>query len=589
MLKSSLKWIGIIIALVGAVYSFYDQPLDVTIGVFLALGLIYLVVVFLSKEAFYLYFAAIFLTLSYLLFLYQGVHVDFYALLGLPLFVLLYRVALLLEPNRKEFSTALDTVGHSLAILWIGFIAFNHGELSSRILIFFSLSLYLAIDLFWYRWKGNPWHLMPLVLTFALLCAFLPHQLSLSAALYYLVVVIIYGQLVFFMARSQWQDAAKPVYSAAVVVALGGMVLAFWGELGWAGNVGLVLSSALFIMTMRAFKKWEFIYLMLLCLGILANNFLRVASDVHYAQLADYIRPILVIMGLIFLYPFLKGVFKLEWSLSSFLIATRARTFLIFLPLILFIFYFLFDYTMVVTENPYFCGSCHPMEAPLKTWKAAVHYEEGAGCFACHYTPGVRNFFRGRIYGLLMVVKYFTGYYPPKSSANVSDASCLRVGCHTKDSSDLYQPIVSNQFKNSTIKFNHEVMLNQKNFGIELKCNNCHEHVSGEGETHFEVSAEVCYYCHLMNPKDVSIGTAIGTCFTCHDTTRERVEEKSLVLIGNGEVTPERCLNCHYEIERFDDTQYQHDVHINWNTDFTKPKVECGSCHGEIRHGGFES
>ena len=132
-------------------------------------------------------------------------------------------------------------------------------------------------------------------------------------------------------------------------------------------------------------------------------------------------------------------------------------------------------------------------------------------------------------------------------------------------------------------------MLNQKNFGIELKCNNCHEHVSGEGETHFEVSAEVCYYCHLMNPKDVSIGTAIGTCFTCHDTTRERVEEKSLVLIGNGEVTPERCLNCHYEVERFDDTQYQHDVHINWNTDFTKPKVECGSCHGEIRHGGFES
>ena len=206
MLKSSLKWIGIIIALVGAAYSFYDQPLNVTTGVFLALGLIYLVVVFLSREAFYLYFAAAFLTLSYLLFLYQGIHADFYALLGLPLFVLLYRVALLLEPNRKDFSTALDTVGHTLAILWIGFIALNQGELSNRILIFFSLSLYLAIDLFWYRWKGNPWHLMPLVLTFALLCAFLPHQLSLSAALYYLVVVIIYGQLVFFVARSQWQD-----------------------------------------------------------------------------------------------------------------------------------------------------------------------------------------------------------------------------------------------------------------------------------------------------------------------------------------------------------------------------------------------
>jgi nitrate/TMAO reductase-like tetraheme cytochrome c subunit len=589
MLKSSLKWIGIIIALVGAAYSFYSQPLTVNIGVFLSLGLIYLVVVFLSREAFYLYFAAAFVTLSYLLYLEQAVDVDFYALLGLPLFVLLYRVALLLEEKQKEFSTALDIVGHSLAILWIGFIALNQGELRNLILTFFSLSLYLAVDLYWYRWKGNPWHLMPLALTFSLLCAFLPHQFSLSAALYYLVAVIIYVQLAFFIARSQWQDAAKPIYGAGVIVALAGMVLIFWEELGWAGNIGLVLSAALFIMTMRAFRKWEFIYLMLLSFGILAHNFLRVANDIHYTHLADYIRPIIVIMGLIFLYPFLKGVFKFNWSLSSFLIATPARTFLIFVPLVLFIFYFLFDYTMVATENPYFCGSCHCMETPFNTWKAAAHYEEGAGCFACHYTPGLRNFFKGRIYGLLMVAKNFTGYYPPKSSANVNDASCLRAGCHTKDSSDLYQPIVSKQFKNSTIKFNHEVMLNQKNFGIELKCNNCHEHVSNESGEHFEVSAEVCYYCHLMNPKDASIGTAIGTCFTCHETTTESIDEKSLVLVGDGAVSREHCLACHYEVVRFDDAQYQHDIHINWNTDFTKTKIECGSCHGEIRHGGFES
>ncbi|MBW1856201.1 MAG: hypothetical protein JRJ00_16280, partial [Deltaproteobacteria bacterium] len=191
---------------------------------------------------------------------------------------------------------------------------------------------------------------------------------------------------------------------------------------------------------------------MVLSLGILAHNFLKVASDTHFSQLADYIRPIIVLMGLIFLYPFLKGIFKLKWSLSSFLIATRARTFFIFLPILLFLIYFIFDYTMVVTENPYFCGSCHTMETPFKTWQS----------------------------GLLMVAKYFTGYYPPKSSANVSDASCLREGCHTKTKDDLYQPILCKQFENATIKFNHEVMLTQQNFGIELKCNNCHEHVSEE-------------------------------------------------------------------------------------------------------------
>jgi hypothetical protein len=589
MLKSSLKWVGILLTLFSAVYCFYSQPIDVTITVFLSLGVIYLLVVFLSKESFYLYFAAAFLTLSYLIFLYRATHLDYYALLGFILFLLIYLLALALQSKRPEFSKPLDIVGHSLAIIWMGFIALNQGESVNLFLLFFSLSLYLAADLFWYRLKGNPWYLMPLLLTFSLICAFSPYQSFTVGILYALAVITIYGQLIFFISRSKWQDAAKPIYSAGVIVALGGMALAFWGELGWAGNVVLVISSALFIMTMRAFKKWEFIYLMVFSLGILAHNFLKVASDTHFGQLADYIRPIIVLMGLIFLYPFLKGVFKIKWSLSSFLIATRARTFFVFLPILLFLIYFIFDYTMVVTENPYFCGSCHTMETPFKTWKSAAHYKVNTGCFDCHYTPGVTNFLRGRIYGLLMVAKYFTGHYPPKSSANVSDASCLREGCHTKTKEDLYQPILCKQFKNATIKFDHAVMLTQQNFGIELKCNNCHEHVSEESGEHFEVSAGVCYYCHLMNPKDASIGTAIGTCFTCHETAGERIEEQSFVLVGNGEVSPERCLDCHYEIKRFDDTQYQHDIHINWNTDFTKTKVECGSCHGEIRHGRFGS
>ncbi len=587
MLKSALKWIGVLLTAFSAVYCFYSQPIDVTIGVFLSLGLIYLLIVFLSREGFYLYFSIGLLALSYLLFLERVAHYNFYALLGLPLFALIYFLALIMESKRKDFSIPLDVVGHSLAVLWIGFIVLSQGEITNLALLLLSFALYLAIDLFWYRWKGNPWHLMPLVLTFSLICAVLPYRPFILGVIYYSIAAIIYGQLVYFVSRSQWQDATKPIYSAGVVVALGGMALAFWGELGWAGNVVLVLSSALFIMTMRAFKKWEFIYLMVLSLGILAHNFLKVASDTHFSQLADYIRPIIVLMGLIFLYPFLKGIFKLKWSLSSFLIATRARTFFIFLPILLFLIYFIFDYTMVVTENPYFCGSCHTMETPFKTWQSDVHYKEDAGCFDCHYTPGVTNFFKGRIYGLLMVAKYFTGYYPPKSSANVSDASCLREGCHTKTKDDLYQPILCKQFENATIKFNHEVMLTQQNFGIELKCNNCHEHVSEESGEHFEVSAEVCYYCHLMNPKDASIGTAIGTCFTCHETTKERIEEQSFVLVGSGEVSPERCLSCHYEVKRFDDTQYQHDIHINWNTDFTKTKIECGSCHGEIRHGRF--
>jgi hypothetical protein len=224
MLKSSLKWVGILLTLFSAVYCFYSQPIDVTITVFLSLGIIYLLVVFLSKESFYLYFAAAFLTLSYLIFLYRATHLDYYALLGFILFLLIYLLALALQSKRPEFSKPLDIVGHSLAIIWMGFIALNQGESVNLFLLFFSLSLYLAADLFWYRLKGNPWYLMPLLLTFSLICAFFPYKSFTVGILYALAVITIYGQLIFFISRSKWQDAAKPIYSAGVIVAVGGML-----------------------------------------------------------------------------------------------------------------------------------------------------------------------------------------------------------------------------------------------------------------------------------------------------------------------------------------------------------------------------
>ena len=64
MLKTSLRWIGVVFALCSALYCFYSQPQEITIGVFFSLGIIYLVAVLLSRESFNLYFAAGFLALA---------------------------------------------------------------------------------------------------------------------------------------------------------------------------------------------------------------------------------------------------------------------------------------------------------------------------------------------------------------------------------------------------------------------------------------------------------------------------------------------------------------------------------------------
>ena len=76
MLKTSLKWVGVVLALCSALYCFYSQSQEITTGVFFSLGFIYLVVVLLSRERFYLYFAAGFLALAYLLFVEGSVHPD---------------------------------------------------------------------------------------------------------------------------------------------------------------------------------------------------------------------------------------------------------------------------------------------------------------------------------------------------------------------------------------------------------------------------------------------------------------------------------------------------------------------------------
>ena len=59
------------------------------------------------------------------------------------------------------------------------------------------------------------------------------------------------------------------------------------------------------------------------------------------------------------------------------------------------------------------------------------------------------------------------------------------------------------------------------------------------------------------------------------------------VTLGSGRVTETKCLACHVKIDKFNDIQYQHDVHVSKNTDFLARKIECEDCHSEIKHGSY--
>src|SRR5262249_19548856 len=82
----------------------------------------------------------------------------------------------------------------------------------------------------------------------------------------------------------------------------------------------------------------------------------------------------------------------------------------------------------VYTSRPKFCNSCHIMEPYYKSWKESSH--KNVACIECHFPPGIGGEVRGKVMGLVQVLKYVTESAGPRPTAEISDLSCLR--CHEK-------------------------------------------------------------------------------------------------------------------------------------------------------------
>ena len=59
------------------------------------------------------------------------------------------------------------------------------------------------------------------------------------------------------------------------------------------------------------------------------------------------------------------------------------------------------------TSRPQFCNSCHIMEPYYKSWQQSSH--KNVTCVECHFPPGVGGKVRGKVLGLVQLLKYVTG------------------------------------------------------------------------------------------------------------------------------------------------------------------------------------
>ena len=248
------------------------------------------------------------------------------------------------------------------------------------------------------------------------------------------------------------------------------------------------------------------------------------------------------------------------------------------------------------TSRPVFCNSCHNMEPYYKSWQESSHKD--VTCIECHFPPGVGGKVRGKVLGLVQLLKYVTGSAGTRPSAEIPDASCLRSGCHeNRLLSGRVDYRVKTLDKEIVIPFDHTPHLEAGRRGKTLHCTSCHNQIV-QG-THMTVDSRTCFLCHF---KDQPFNEKLSACTHCHQIpsgefdlgggvkfTHELAFKKGVdckschadVIRGNGDVPRERCQSCHNregDLARIGDHQFMHDKHV------TEHKVDCTQCHTPILH-----
>jgi nitrate/TMAO reductase-like tetraheme cytochrome c subunit len=240
------------------------------------------------------------------------------------------------------------------------------------------------------------------------------------------------------------------------------------------------------------------------------------------------------------------------------------------------------------TSRSEFCRSCHIMEPYYVSWQESSHHD--VSCIKCHFPPGAGEKIRGKLLGLVQLVKYVTETAGPRPAAEIPDASCLRGGCHETR-------LLSGRIEFHGMPFDHRPHLEEPKRGKQLRCTSCHSQIV-QG-SHMTVTPSTCYLCHF---KDVQFNEGLGACTRCHEIPEKEFElgggtkfthdlaiEKGVDCIdchadlirGNGDVPRERCSVCHNredDFKRIDDHVFMHETHV------TDHHVGCLACHQEIQH-----
>jgi len=243
------------------------------------------------------------------------------------------------------------------------------------------------------------------------------------------------------------------------------------------------------------------------------------------------------------------------------------------------------------TANYRFCGMCHNMDTYIESWKQSSH--KTVSCLDCHFEPGVWGELKGKWKAQTHVVMKITGTAPPRPHTAISDASCLREGCHSTEK------LKSDTIRFKGVNFSHATHLDELRRGKKLKCVSCHSQIV-QGE-HLTVTETTCFNCHFFDKEN---HLEISSCETCHTQSKAKIfidanENQPFVhkeylergvnceqchfgiVFGDGHIMDNVCVQCHSEPHLLAGSYSSEKMHFHH---VTAHKVECFRCHSGIEH-----
>jgi len=264
---------------------------------------------------------------------------------------------------------------------------------------------------------------------------------------------------------------------------------------------------------------------------------------------------------------------------------------IIFIGVAFVVFIILIATLLHLTANYKFCAMCHNMDTYIESWKQSTHKD--VSCLECHFEPGLWGELSGKWKAQTHVVLKITGTAPPRPHTQISDASCLREGCHST------QDLKKSQITYKGVSFSHNTHLSELRRGKKLKCVSCHSQIV-QGK-HLTVTETTCFTCHFYKKAE---HPEMAECQLCHPQTKAKIfidanenlpfiHKKYLdndvacqqchydVIFGEGYMKDNICVQCHAEPKILLSKYTSEEMHKNH---VTLHKVECFRCHATINH-----